>query len=221
MKSHEAADIKMRDSFGIRGEYVLHTIDFSRELRKCKHLLDRASADALIKGIKNPETFAHDLAIASGHLPACFNLEHRDGICPFGNLHPHETSQGTNTVVRSERQSITNQLTGISPAMNLLITQVACGTAADPTAQTMTQLVVETFRKAPSDRLMPSPESAQIYWNYTATEANAGVNLQEFAMVADGGTATPGSGSIIARFLQLFAKNAGNIGSGSYLQTLV
>lgn len=155
-----------------------------------------------------------------GEMPSCFDLEHRLGRCPHGHRHQVEHHEGRNTIVRSLRQAITDRLVGNPGPLDLLITRVAAGTSSAPTVPTATQLTVETYRKAPSDRLQLSPEQVQVYWFFGATEANAGVDLHEHGVLAGGATDTPGSGTLIGRFLQQFAKDATKTASGGYTATL-
>lgn len=155
-----------------------------------------------------------------GEVPSCFHLEHRMGVCPHGHQHRVEHHAGRNTIVRSLREGVVDRLTGELSPLDLLITRVAAGTSSALTAATDTQLGVETYRKAPSDRLKLSPEQAQVYWFFSATEANAGVDLQEHGIFAGGATDTPGSGTMLARFLQTFAKDATKTASGGYTATL-
>lgn len=156
-----------------------------------------------------------------GEVPSCFGLEHRLGVCPHAHRHQVEHHEGRNTIVRSLREAITDRLVGEPTPLDLLITRVATGTSSAPTLATDTQLGVEFYRKAPSDRLKLSPEQTQIYWFFSALEANAGVDLQEHGVFAGGATDTPGSGVLIGRFLQQFAKNATRTASGGYTATLI
>lgn len=154
-----------------------------------------------------------------GETPSCFHLEHRGGQCPHRHDHRVEYHEGRNTIVRSLRQAIVDRMVGNPSPLDLLVTRVATGTSSGPTAQTATQLTTESFRKAPSDILALSQEQVQVYWFFSATEANAGVDLQEHAILAGGATNTPGSGVMLARFLQVFAKDSTRTASGSYTAT--
>ena len=195
------------------GAYALHLLDLSREQRRAQYAARALEMDGIFGQL------AEARLIADGFLPSCYLKEHRHGICPDGHHHPTKETRGHNTIVRSLRESICLQMTGLGTPISLAITMLGFGTSADPTAQTQTQLVVETYRKAPSDRLNPSVNSVQIYGNLTASEGNAGSNLQEYGIFAGGATSTPSSGTMIARFLQDFDKNSGNIASLSYLAT--
>lgn len=202
-----------KDTMSGEGRYFMVLVDYGAEIRRATQL-----APSLANRMHWDQLAKRQL-IADGFLPSCFDLEHRDGICPHGHQHPMHEVQGKNTIVQALRASVTNQMTGNAAPTNLLITQVAIGTSADPTAASMVQLVAEFFRKAPTDRLNPTPDQVQIYANLTASEGNAPSNLQEFGIMAGGASGIAGSGTMLARFLQNFPKNSGNTASISYLAT--
>lgn len=192
--------IEARDRWGFKTRFDLFLIDYRKELERWGHLTGEALRQAM---------------------PPCWNMEHRLGLCPFGLCHQVQHVHGHNTIVRGPKESIVKRMSSTpGGAMDLQITMVATGTSSAATAQTDTQLAAEFFRKAPTDNFPLAPDALQVFWNFTASEANAGSALQEHGMIAGGATATPGSGSMLSRFLQTYAKNAGNTGSGAYSLTV-
>ncbi|MNT83902.1 hypothetical protein D3C72_2238420 [compost metagenome] len=107
-------------------------------------------------------------------------------------------------------------MVGNSSPLDLLITYIAAGTSADPTDPTETQLFVETYRDIPTFLDDITDTQAQCNWYFGPNVGNAGANLQEWGIMAGGATSTPGSGVMIARFLQLFDKVFGKAASGMY-----
>lgn len=188
-----------RDDLRLQGEYELIRVDYAKELGlAARHpLAERASILA--------------------ELAPCIGVEHRHGVCPCGLRHDMKRMAGKNTIVDALRQSIVNQFSNVS-ATSLIVTEIATGTSNAATTSGMTQLTVEFYRAAPSSVVAGSPVTTQViaYWFFGTSVANAGSNLQEWGIMAGGATATPGSGTMIARFLQAFAKNSLTTASGQY-----
>lgn len=141
--------------------------------------------------------------------PSCFDLEHRNGICPHGLSHKSTSVATFNTVLDTFFESIIDQFTGTASPLDLQVTQVAIGTSSAPTTQGMTQLAAEFARKVPSDVIKVSATQATIFFFFAASEGNAPSDLQEFALLANGATSTPGSGDALNRWLAVFTKTSG------------
>lgn len=191
-----ATEIKGGGTLGFKADFAFHLVDLRREIARWGHLPPAELAKAI----------------------PCMDLEHRHGVCPLGFDHSVRDVQGHNTAVKVPKQSLIYQLTGTPGPTSLLVTRIATGTSADATAQSMTQLGVETYRKAPSDCFPTGGDlQMQVFWYFGSSEANAGVDLQEHGVLIGGATDTPGSGSLGFRFLQQFGKTTGINASGSYL----
>lgn len=158
--------------------------------------------------------------IKDGQTPPCFDLEHRNGECPFRINHRGlKLFEGTNTVTNTVRQSIIKQMCGLA-AKNLAITQIAFGTSSDPTPPTLVQPVTEFGRVAPSATTPNSDTTLSAYWFLGSSVGNAPSDLQEWCVMADGATSAVGSGSAIARFLYQFTKNTSTTASGQWDLTI-
>jgi hypothetical protein len=181
-----------------RGTYVLHGVDFRRELARTVN--GRAAAP-----------------------PTCLHLEHRHGVCPHGNHHRDRSEQaGCNTIVTAFRRAVVDRLApqaGVTP-MDLAITRVAVGTDATTTTGPLIQLLAEVARVTPTAVVPASDVKASAFWFLSVGVANAPSNLQEFAVLAGGANSTPGSGKAVGRFLTTFEKHAGNTQSGQYDLTI-
>lgn len=193
------AVIAHRDAIGVGGQWAFHLVDFGPALARWGHL---PKADLLT-------------------LIPCLDMEHRGGVCPLGFSHPVRDVYGKNTVVAVPKKSIVGQMVGAASPTSLAVTRICTGTSADPTAQSLEQLVVETYRTSPTDVFATGGDlQAQVFWYFGSSQANAGVDLQEHGVLIGGATDTPGTGKLFARFLQQFSKTIAVNASGSYLLTV-
>lgn len=193
------AIISHRDGLGIAGAWAFHVVDFSRELARWGHLPPAELAKAI----------------------PCLDMEHRGGVCPLGLTHSTRALAGRNTVVAVPKKSIVGQMVDAVGPTSLAVTRICTGTSADPTAQSLEQLVVETYRTSPTDVFPTGGDlQAQVFWYFGSSQANAGVDLQEHGVLIGGANDTPGTGKLFARFLQQFSKTIAVNASGSYLLTV-
>jgi hypothetical protein len=61
-----------------------------------------------------------------------------------------------------------------------------------------------------------SPTALSVFWFFGTAVANSVSDLQEWGVFAGGATGTPGSGKLVARFLQQFNKTVSKTVSGQY-----
>jgi hypothetical protein len=148
---------------------------------------------------------------------ACRDLEHRGGVCPLAIDHRVEHIDGHNTIVTSLKQSVVDQGSGQASPLNLLVTQIAVGTSSAATTAGLTQLVTEYARVALSGSpVKTSSQAFSVFWFLGTAQGNAPSSLQEWGIMAGGATGVAGSGTMIARFLQTFAKSGTNTVSGEW-----
>lgn len=149
--------------------------------------------------------------------PSCFHLEHRGGVCPHGHTHACVTRY-SNTVLNNFFGAVTDQMAGIA-SIDLEITRVAFGLANDVTTPTMNQLVSEFYRVTPTV-IKQAPNVVVTFFFLGPLDGNPPSQYQEYALLADGATDTPGDGKALIRWLAVFDKNANNQLSGSHTLTL-
>jgi hypothetical protein len=196
-----AAIITARDTFAMWGEYALHKADYSKAIAVADHFP------------------AHERAIILAEIAPCMEMEHRHGVCPLGVNHAIESVEGRNTIMNCFKASIINQFAALA-FDSLAVTYIATGTNSTATDPTLSQLNVEIHRAVPSSVIQGSPIYSQGlgYWFFGTGVANA--TLQEWGICAASAGAGAGSGKVIARFLQLFAKTSLNTASGQYTLNL-
>ncbi len=178
------------DQLALAGEYRIVRVDFRREIERSINGRPAAA-------------------------PPCMHLPHRDGICPHGLRHDVTVSEGQNTILTSLKESVIDQMEGTATPTNLLITRISYGTSADPTTAGMVDLVAEYGRATP-ELVKVSALALRAFWFLGPTDGNAPSTLQEWGIVAGGGTDTLGSGVTIARFLDDFAKDSLTTCNGQY-----
>lgn len=179
------------------------------------------NADALgIQGNYRITRIDFAAELRRGEAPPCIDMEHRHGLCPLGLSHAVEDYEGHNTIVTSLKESLINQATGAAAGLNLLVTRIATGTDASATLAAQTQLGAEFFRDVPTSLQKVTALQLQAFWYFGTTQANAASDLQEWGILAGGATGVAGSGTMLARFLQRFAKNSGTTASGQYTLTV-
>ena len=149
----------------------------------------------------------------------CHKLEHRNGICPLGDSHRLDVKEGSNTITNLLRASIINQFINAA-AISFQAQYIATGTAAGAFTAASTSLGVETYRAIPSSVIAGNPVTTQAlaYWFFGTASANPGGAgfLNEWAIYGGAATSSLGVGSMLAAFLQNFAKSNLSTASGQY-----
>lgn len=203
--------IKHRDGVGVGGVGRIVGVNFWPEIKGAIAHLERQNLRQ-VADIDPEEVRRILLSVCP-----CWEMEHRLGVCPLGLTHRIEDHGAKNAVTRYYTKSIIDQMVGNASPTSLLITRIATGTSSDDTDITEDALFAETYRDTLTALDDTSDTTCEAYWFFGPLRANAGVQLQEWGIMAGGAGDLPGSpGIMIARFLDPFNKNIGTAANGNY-----
>lgn len=197
---------KRRDGFALRGDLILHPIDWRRELTPYREALRRL--------LNSTMDTRQALAKAAPWRPPCIDLEHRAGACPLGLVHDVDEVKARNTVVDTFYAAVIDHLRGVT-ATALQTTYVAAGTSGDATTAGMTTLVSEYYRDVWTDQQEQTSTSLINYFFFSTSVANA--YLHEFGAFSDDASATTDSGLLVGRWLYDFEKDSSKTLNGQYI----